>query len=472
MASIYTALDISNYEIRIITIHPGDDDTIISCTLHKQSLLAEQEYTALSYCWGDPTVTDHIIVNGERAAVTINLRDALLQLRNIGVERVWADALCINQEDIQERSLQVRHMAQVYARAVRTYAWLGKEGSDHAMASLIFLRQIMSAGIEIDGIEHMHMSEVDTGIDLDVASACPSCLAKASFQDLKDLFCREYWRRRWVIQEIVAARRVQVICSRESIDLGDLMDALESCKKSKQWSPDLISCCKYLQQIIDIRLQYQSGRPQTLCESMAITQHFLSSDSRDKVFALIGITSDGGRLVPTPSYYQDFETMLTDLAAAVFREHRNFNMMVLDRRNRAATPGLPTWVPDLPVEDPKDLSSILHTELLDSRLLERSLSGPPGTLRVQGVIVGVIVATSSVLKNVPLGISTAEVSSNDTISTATPLTQPQEYYGSSSKTLRVILAMLSLPIEDAYMNNERSQLMTQSAISSQPARVD
>lgn len=64
------------------------------------------QYIALSYCWGDENVTQDIIVNGCRKAVTVNLAEALRQLsdRTYREVMVWAGALCINQQDSQERS--------------------------------------------------------------------------------------------------------------------------------------------------------------------------------------------------------------------------------------------------------------------------------------------------------------------------------------------------------------------------------
>ena len=128
MGSIYTPLDIENYEIRILTILPGPPTLVLRCTLEKTSLITPSKYTALSYCWGDPTVTENIIIGDVDTPVTVNLADALRQLRAMGVDRIWVDALCINQMDRQEKSLQIRNMKFIYSTADIVYAWLGKEG--------------------------------------------------------------------------------------------------------------------------------------------------------------------------------------------------------------------------------------------------------------------------------------------------------------------------------------------------------
>lgn len=58
--------------------------------------------------------------------VGINLRTALLNLRDLQNSRIlWIDAICINQEDLDERSVQVAIMGDIYRQARRTVIWLG-----------------------------------------------------------------------------------------------------------------------------------------------------------------------------------------------------------------------------------------------------------------------------------------------------------------------------------------------------------
>ena len=60
--------------------------------------------------------------------VTISLHRALQQLSDSHLDRVlWADSVCINQTDVDERNRQVRLMAKVYATASRVLVWLGED---------------------------------------------------------------------------------------------------------------------------------------------------------------------------------------------------------------------------------------------------------------------------------------------------------------------------------------------------------
>jgi hypothetical protein len=98
--SLYRPLDFDSFDIRLLKLHREprlDDDTV---SLEYASLINPPEYTALSYCWGDPTKTKKIMVeNWGDVEVTINLEQALQNLLlgggGYGKGRMlWVDALC------------------------------------------------------------------------------------------------------------------------------------------------------------------------------------------------------------------------------------------------------------------------------------------------------------------------------------------------------------------------------------------
>ncbi|KAF2497458.1 hypothetical protein BU16DRAFT_456493, partial [Lophium mytilinum] len=127
MAYNYSPLQPSKDDFRLITILEPDParPDLISCTIRHVSLASPPPYVALSYLWGDATRVRQIVLNGYTFGVTQHLYDALLSLREHGLLTVWADALSINQEDVDERGQQVLRMGAVYRRAERTVAWVG-----------------------------------------------------------------------------------------------------------------------------------------------------------------------------------------------------------------------------------------------------------------------------------------------------------------------------------------------------------
>jgi hypothetical protein len=86
-------------------------------------------FQALSYVWGERTEGRTIEVEGQGTVkVTDNLFAALRRLRlDVLYSRIlWIDALCIDQDNVQERNAQVLFMCEIYARASVVMIWLGE----------------------------------------------------------------------------------------------------------------------------------------------------------------------------------------------------------------------------------------------------------------------------------------------------------------------------------------------------------
>jgi Heterokaryon incompatibility protein (HET) len=127
--------------IRIATLLPTNDESSpIRCELKAADLVDKPKYIALSYVWGDSSENGSIFV-GEQffPTTTANLEAALRHIRSAFCKETplsfWADALCINQNDQDERGQQVQMMRDVFQSAERVILWLGEESdqSDSAM---------------------------------------------------------------------------------------------------------------------------------------------------------------------------------------------------------------------------------------------------------------------------------------------------------------------------------------------------
>jgi phage FluMu protein Com len=113
---IYTPLVSAQKEIRILKIYPGLTEEPLRCSLQPASL-DDARYSALSYCWGDGNDRRDIAVNGRIISVTKNLENALRHLKNRAQDvAIWADAICINQQDLAEKSIQVGMMGNIYSK--------------------------------------------------------------------------------------------------------------------------------------------------------------------------------------------------------------------------------------------------------------------------------------------------------------------------------------------------------------------
>ena len=95
---VYEQLPVDKTRTRVLLLHSHSfDEAVVSCSLEVMTLDPEpsRAYTALSYVWGDASVTEDIAVNGVSFAVTSNLASALRQIRkSYGEVLLWADAIC------------------------------------------------------------------------------------------------------------------------------------------------------------------------------------------------------------------------------------------------------------------------------------------------------------------------------------------------------------------------------------------
>jgi hypothetical protein len=88
-------------------------------------------YTALSYVWGDVSNPIPITLDKKNIRVTQNLHRALQRFRKTTV-LLWVDAICINQQDLDEKNVQVNMMAKIYVKAASVAVWLGPDEHNDA----------------------------------------------------------------------------------------------------------------------------------------------------------------------------------------------------------------------------------------------------------------------------------------------------------------------------------------------------
>ncbi|TLD20688.1 hypothetical protein PspLS_08543 [Pyricularia sp. CBS 133598] len=130
----------------LIKIQPGAATELLRLELVHSTLrkIDPPAFEALSYVWGspeNPTTVEvlsqaHGVCVTSQVAIHRNLATALTHLRHPSTVRtMWADAICINQNDLAERSQQVLMMGDVYRLATRVVVFLGPEenGSGDAL---------------------------------------------------------------------------------------------------------------------------------------------------------------------------------------------------------------------------------------------------------------------------------------------------------------------------------------------------
>ena len=122
--------------IRLIELQPSlEPEAAIKCTLlHRTFSELNDEliyhYCALSYVWGTSFHHRSVTIDDEEVRITVSLETALRHLRDPVLPRyLWADAICINQDDDDEKAVQVAQMGEVYKAARHTIIRLGEASS-------------------------------------------------------------------------------------------------------------------------------------------------------------------------------------------------------------------------------------------------------------------------------------------------------------------------------------------------------
>jgi hypothetical protein len=122
---------------------------------------------------------------------------------------LWVDAICINQADDTEKSLQVSLMGQIYRIAEDVAIFLGQEKDDSAMVMQylnyedVELREGPSS-LPNTGIEDTKSEDIETAAAARIIQQrIEQCGFDADrFLRAADAFCkRPWWSRMWVVQE-------------------------------------------------------------------------------------------------------------------------------------------------------------------------------------------------------------------------------------------------------------------------------
>jgi hypothetical protein len=120
-----------NSTIRVMLLTPSKNvDDFLTCRIVHKTLHDCSSYHALSYTWGEPVFSKTLVVDKSmRIPITENLDFALRRLRLAGIRALWVDAICINQQDVQERAQQVRLMGRIFSQAKRVIIWTGLDNA-------------------------------------------------------------------------------------------------------------------------------------------------------------------------------------------------------------------------------------------------------------------------------------------------------------------------------------------------------
>ena len=187
--------------IRLLTVQPGSYGEFLHATLDEVDLGEPPEYEALSYTWGPVTQSYFIAVGGYDIEIRENLWNALQRLRHGHVPRViWVDALCITQTDLLAKGKQVQIIGDIFSSASCVLVWLGEHADD---------------GEKLFGEVHLSSDRFLQRSPEPVHSVLMEVACSKLFYDpviWARLVLRPYWTRTWIVQELVLAKSIYVLC--------------------------------------------------------------------------------------------------------------------------------------------------------------------------------------------------------------------------------------------------------------------
>jgi hypothetical protein len=311
------------HSIRLLTLFPGTDDEPLAGEIKEVPLDRASRYLALSYHWGAAKETHGVQTAEGLVAITASLNLALRDLRVGGRKlMVWVDAICINQDNSNEKTSQIRLMGEIFWRAESVVAWTGSgtDGSDRAMEALLQMRTLQLGNASSWSLHP------DASVPSSTTGRARASDGQADiWEDIRSFFERPWFSRAWVVQEIVFATKITVHCGRWRLEWDDLFEALQFCVRERpefledkhpkpgRQTPMAAYSVGLLRDAYRIRHARNRFRLLQLFELCSYTS---ATKEQDKLFSLLGLASNSRDPVFDPDYDSPFEDVMVKYAGA------------------------------------------------------------------------------------------------------------------------------------------------------------
>ncbi|KAL5312834.1 hypothetical protein ACEPPN_019260 [Leptodophora sp. 'Broadleaf-Isolate-01'] len=383
--SLYSRLDTTTREIRLLHIQPGNWDDPILCEMQIVSLESSPVYQTLSYTWGDPQATKPILLEDCVVDIRTNLWAALRRLRCASKIRViWIDALCINQHDVLERNQQVLLMGSIYSSCREVIMWLGDGLGENPVDTLTIEEDSYSSTPGAGSPERREMYDVyiliillgrDTHFDAlpyiqhDTDGEIPKVARfRKAWEALGAMMQLPYWSRIWTVQENILPPDATVVLG--SIGMrwhyfseasNALMKHSTTCCSSRmtQLLAETTNTTTLFNRIVSGLDQLRNFKYHDLPPPSpeALLHRFFdrkATDPRDKVYGILSLiealTADiwknrDERIVPDYSPANSTRKMFLHVTFFLFETTKSLEILTGHCRRRHE-PNFPSWVVD------------------------------------------------------------------------------------------------------------------------------
>ncbi|RSL69069.1 hypothetical protein CEP53_002348 [Fusarium sp. AF-6] len=227
------------------------------------------------------------------------------------IKHFWADAICINQQDIKERTQQVQLMGQIYGSAETVYSWVGPKDHSLAFDSLKRLASLCRPR-KPDGDCELQIKSLwwHPSLWRQTDKSASRRFRSKAWNAIEDVFFDKYWSRVWIFQEVVLARQMHLMSSGDStLSWDDLQTATRVGKKMTNFSDAMVKATP----ITDLRSQMEKIQ----WWLSLLSADFTATDPRDHIYGTLAIT----RLPIVPDYTKSVSDVYMDYAARWIKAH-------------------------------------------------------------------------------------------------------------------------------------------------------
>lgn len=276
-------------------------------------------FDALSYVWGSSDERQKIRCNGKDLHITANLYQALQQVRCVINARViWADQICINQQDPRERGHQVALMGSIFSRAHKVLACLG--GTHEEGRQLSAFMKTLAKKMEAEVWKYGTWWRIENPYH-----HADWLFEGDGFRTLQRIFRLAYFGRTWILQELGLAKMPVVLVGKFELSWTILIEcSLFLNIDSRKFDPNKFLSIPPARRVAlaDWGLPRRHWFISRIgdCDFIKVldaARHLKASDDRDRVYAFLGHPAArmrDGTTVIYPDYTIDMNSCLHNFA--------------------------------------------------------------------------------------------------------------------------------------------------------------
>ena len=299
-------------EIRLLRIESRTETRrhgTLTAAIHHVLLSDPPLYTAVSWMWGPRKDLVNLEINGRVLLIQSNLGRIIQDLQEDHQARyLWIDAICIDQQSVNERNHQVKLMGRIYSNANYVVACLMAEHSNDR-------KKLAKTAAQVHRTFERCLKEGS------IASMSASSRRSPEY---KLFFENRYFTRRWIIQEIIKARSVILCCEGYQMPMSILQSMFDDSRQgvgSRNLSGPVMDLMgTRAMQFCRLR-QEMDGSSLPLQELLYTHEAAECLDFRDKVYALLSLSERASQALPVRYEIRRIELMLSVIVVCCFSEN-------------------------------------------------------------------------------------------------------------------------------------------------------